>query len=104
MRIYGTWVDDNGVRHYASGVKRDEGLLGRGRGAWVTNVFCGNYIDVEPRDPKAVVTCFRCLWKKFQPFNPSNILRGPKTDLVCIDEAQDIDLEKIGLFSLQPAP
>lgn len=104
-RKYGTWVDDNGVRHYISGVQRDNDPFDRRRGKWDSYVFCGNYIDVEPRAPKAVVTCFRCLRKAFHPFDPKSVLRSQKADLVIIDEAQDIDfgkLEEVGIFALIP--
>jgi hypothetical protein len=88
-RIYGTLVDGNGVRHYTSGVRCDEGLLVRRRGKWDANTFCGNYIDVAPGEPKDVVTCFRCLWKAFRPSNLSDALRGKTADLVIINEASE---------------
>lgn len=37
-------------------------------------------------------------------FNHESHLPGQRADLVIIDEAQDIDPEKTGLFSLQPTP
>lgn len=86
--VYGTWVDVQGVRHYASGIKRDEGFFDRRRGAWDTKVLCGDYINVKPRKPRAVITCFRCLWQ---------------ADYM-IDKAQDTDLKEIGLFGLFNLP
>ena len=96
-RVYGTWVDDNGVCHYASGTPQVQTLFHRKRGEWDTNVFCGNYINVAPGEPEAVVTCFRCLAKLFRPFNPYDILRGKTADMTVIDETQDVDLAFVTL-------
>jgi hypothetical protein len=95
-RVYGTWHDlKTGLRHAASGVPQTQTLFHRKRGEWDTNLLCGPYVKDKPfvatNKGASVVTCVRCLYKMFKPFDPNSILRGHEADLVVIDEAQDVD-------------
>jgi hypothetical protein len=89
-RIYGTFLDEYGLRHEASGVL--DGTFSRKKGEWDSNTTCGWYIAARPYTNEDLhVTCLRCIGKRHVPVT----LRGLHADMTAIDEAQSFDLRAL---------
>ncbi len=87
-RVYGTWLDEHGVRHDASGVL--DGLLAREKGGWDSITSCNKYFKAMPyQDGDLPVTCFKCWYKRLKHVEMTDILRGRTAHMAFYDEAQD---------------
>lgn len=90
-RVYGTWQDENGVRHHASGVLKVKRVAGFHEGQWDTNSLCGRWTLHKPEtDAACVVTCVRCVWKTSRRRHDYDYLRGMQADTVVIDEVSNV--------------
>jgi hypothetical protein len=85
-RVFGTFLDADGLRHDISGVI--DGVFSKKPGGWDSYTHCGMYSTSEPdTDPKHYVTCLKCIGT-VRRFSTRVNEDGS------IDEAADIDVER----------
>lgn len=83
-RVYGTFLDGDGVRHDLSGVI--DGTFSRKKGGWDSITTCGKYSSDEPdTNPDNYVTCLKCI-VTVRTVRPRDVTTDD--DPVIIDEAQ----------------
>ena len=91
-RVYGTYLDEHGLRHDVSGVI--DGTFSKTKGGWDSITTCGKYVAVEPdTNPEHFSTCLKCVSTRYtiamRAGEPGSI-RGMTIDYTYIDEAQDL--------------
>lgn len=94
-RVYGTYLDADGLRHLISGVKG--GILAKKKGDWDSYMNCGKYSSAEPDpNPDNVVSCLRCLvTRRTITLRASDgSTRGETINQMLIDEAMNLDMKK----------
>lgn len=103
-RVYGTYLDEHGLRHDVSGVI--DGTFSKKKGGWDSITTCGKYLTVEPDpNPEHFSTCLKCVSTRrtvtLRGGEPG-VIRGQTADYVYIDEAQDFNMNPCGEVALSP--
>lgn len=91
-RVYGTYLDDHGLRHEVSGVI--DGTFSKTKGGWDSITTCGKYLTVEPdTNTEHFPTCLKCVSTRhtivMRAGGEPGIIRGMTADYTYIDEVQD---------------
>lgn len=98
-RVYGTFLDGDGLRHELSGVI--DGTFSRKKGGWDSITTCGKYSsDAPDTNPDNYVTCLKCLvTRRIIVLRAGDApVRGYHAHMTMIDEVQDFS----NLYSQNP--